>query len=96
MSDTHDLNVLNALIAAIRETDGAPAAAAEELAARARELGDAPAEPHAPSVIEAAREALGGLIGGGHAPVQEVATTGGVRRGAVLRGIHISSRQPRR
>ena len=61
MSDSHDLHVLRDLIAAVHATPGAPEAAAAELDAHARAYGEG--EAGGLSMIEAAREAIGGLVG---------------------------------
>lgn len=67
MTDTHDLHVLDGLIAAIRSTPGAPSTAIEELDAQRRRIDAGEAAGDGASVVEAARGALGGLIGAGRA-----------------------------
>ncbi|CAN5341979.1 hypothetical protein BH09PSE2_BH09PSE2_03660 [soil metagenome] len=64
MSDPHDLHVLNDLAAAVRATPGAPAEAAGELEAFTGHGGEP--QPDGRSILDTAREALGGLLGGGH------------------------------
>ena len=63
MSDAHDQHVLTDLADAVRATPDAPVEAAETLEAYAGR--ETSGEAGGRSILETAREALGGLIGGG-------------------------------
>ena len=63
MSDSHDRRVLIDLADAVRSTPGAPADAAETLEAHAE--ADAADASSGGSILDTAKEALKGLIGGG-------------------------------
>jgi len=67
MSDAHDTHVLSALIAAVRETPGAPDEAADILTRHLHATEASEAQPGGGSLLETARDMLGGLLGGGHA-----------------------------
>lgn len=64
MSDAHDLHVLHDLIAAVRATPGAPDEAAVELEAQLSASAGSDIATTRPSMIETAREVLGGLVSG--------------------------------